>query len=254
MDRRGSGCPTAPAGLDARPRGARRRWPCSTPPAASAPRSSATRRADRGRDPRGRAAPERVQALVLYATMVAHARRRRARLGRRARAVARSAIDMRSSVGHRREPRHRRARRASTTRGMRAWLGAPGAPVARARGGARAMAQTSGARRRAPTCRAQRPDAGPAPHRRPRHRRAPLALIAERVPGARSSSCRARPPAHRRRHRGAAGRDRGVPHRRAPRAASQRALLTVLFTDIVDATGHAARMGDAALARPAGRP
>ena len=40
-------------------------------------------------------------------------------------------------------------------------------------------------------------------------------------------------------------RDRGVPHRRAPRRAPDRELLTVLFTDIVDGTARAAELGDA---------
>ena len=38
------------------------------------------------------------------------------------------------------------------------------------------------------------------------------------------------------------------------RRRGERELLTILFTDIVDSTGHAARLGDARLARPARRP
>ena len=70
--------------------------------------------------------------------------------------------------------------------------------------------------------------------------------MAEHIPGARLRRARGRrQPAERRRHRGAARRDRGVPDRRPRRRAAERELLTILFTDIVDSTGHAARLGDA---------
>ncbi len=69
-----------------------------------------------------------------------------------------------------------------------------------------------------------RPDARPAPRGRPAHRRPPLAPGGGADPGrAARRAARRRQPADGRRHRGAARRDRGVPHRRAHAGASRSA-------------------------------
>ena len=70
--------------------------------------------------------------------------------------------------------------------------------------------------------------------------------LAEHIPGAGSSCCRARTTSPSTATPTATSRDRGVPHRRAPRRhASDRVLATVLFTDIVGSTERAAQLGDA---------
>ena len=108
---------------------------------------------------------------------------------------------------------------------LRAWL-ARMERLSMTPGGRRAAGAQRRRRRRPPAAaEPARPDARPAPHRRPAHRRAPLALPGRARPGrALRRGPRARQPADDRGHRGAARRDRGVPDRRPrlgrrPRAA-----------------------------------
>ena len=161
-------------------------------------------------------APERVQALVLYASMARAARRRRRRLDlRRGRAPARCG---RSSprCGARAPTSSSSPRRAPTTRGCgrgwRAWSACPRAPAS----SLRLMSSIGDHDISAPARRAARPDADPAPHGRPPDRRAPLALPGRAHPGRALRRARGRrQPAGRGRQLGHARRDRGVPHRRA---------------------------------------
>ena len=160
-------------------------------------------------------APERVQAVVLYAVDGARAGQRRRRLDLRRRRAPRDVGAALRGVGNGRQPRAGRplARRRPAHEGL---AGAHGAPVLEPGRAAAAHELHRRPRHRPPARRAPRPDADPAPHRRPPDRRAPLALpgrahpgrALRRARGRRQPPGRGRQPAH-------ARRDRGVPHRRA---------------------------------------
>ena len=161
-------------------------------------------------------APERVQAIVLYASM--------------ARAVADDDVDWtydeeerrrgvgaaRAGVGHRAanlEQIAPVARRRPADEGVDGAHGAPVLEPGRARA-ADGLHRRPGHQR--PARRAARPHADPAPHRRPPDRRAPLALPGRAHPRRALRRARGRrQPARRGRQLGHPGRDRGVPHRRA---------------------------------------
>ena len=124
------------------------------------------------------------------------------------------------ALGHGRDARRDRARARAGDVRLRAWL----ARLERLSSSPGELRRAGRAARRTSTSAPQladaaRPDADPAPHRRPprstsRHSR----YLAEHIPGARLVELDGRrQPAERRRQRRAARRDRGVPHRRPAR-------------------------------------